>query len=189
MIALGRDCQRHRPALVDFVDRGAVGPGTASALHHLDRCARCTEAIESTILTITAVRRYADHVADVDPPIDSWPRLRDRIVGLRRRSALSSPIAGIAMSVAIVAVLALPLRMTWLAPTAEPSAGVSSPAHMTQEERRAETAYLAGSRRVASIPDAVVSTRIAPADVPREIWDVRKEVHSAKPSGRPPEPI
>ena len=189
MIALGRECQRHRPALVDFVDRGAVGPETARALRHLDHCARCTEAIESTILAITAVRRYADHVADVDPPVDSWPRLRERIVGLRRRSALSSPITGIAMSLAIVAVLAMPIRMTWLAPTAEPSAAVSSTANLTPEERRVETAYLAASRRVASRPDVVAWAGIAPADYPREVWDVRKEVHSAKPSGRPPEPI
>jgi hypothetical protein len=189
VIALGRECQRHRPALVDFVDRGAVGPETGPALRHLDRCPRCTEAIESTILAITAVRRYADHVADVEPPVDSWPRLRRRIVGLRRRSAVSSPITGIAMSVAIVAVLAMPLRMAWLAPTAEPSAAVSSNAYLTPEERRVETAYLAASRRVASVPGAAVLTGIVPAAVPREIWDVRKEVHSAKPSGRPPEPI
>lgn len=189
MIPLGRECQRHRPALVDFVDRGAVGPATSPALRHLDRCPSCTEAIESTILAITAVRRYADHVAGVEPAIDSWPRLRTRIVGLRRRSMLSSPITGIAMSVAIVAVLAMPLRMSWFAPTAEPSAAVPAIVNLTPEERRVETAYLAASRRVASGPDTTASIVIVPADVPREVWDVRKEVHSAKPSGRPPEPI
>jgi hypothetical protein len=189
VIALGRQCQRHRPALIDFVDHGAVGPETGPALHHLDRCAKCTEAIESTILAITAVRRYADHVAAVEPPVDAWPRLRERIVGLRRPSAVQSPIAGIAMSFAIVAVLAMPLRLSWFSPSAEASASPTTNPVTTPEERRVETAYLAASRRIVSVPGAIISTGIIPASVPREVWDVRKEVHSAKPSGRPPEPI
>jgi hypothetical protein len=189
VISIGRQCQRHRPVLIDFVDHGAVGPETAAALRHLDRCLRCTEAIESTILAITAIRRYADHVAGVEPPADAWPRLRDRIVGLHRPSAVRSPIAGIAMSFAIVAVLALPLRLSWFTPSAESSASPTTNPVITPEERRVETAYLAASRRVVSVPDTTASTGIVPASVPREVWDVRKEVYSAKPSGRPPEAI
>jgi hypothetical protein len=189
VISIGRQCQRHRPVLIDFVDHGAVGPETGPALRHLDRCLRCTEAIESTILAITAIRRYADHVAGVEPPVDAWPRLRDRVVELRRPSVVRSPIAGLAMSFAIVAVLAMPLRLSWFSPTAEPGASQITNPVITPEERRVETAYLAASRRVVSLAVTTASIGIVPASVPREVWDVRKEVYSAKPSGRPPEPI
>ena len=60
MIELRGACARHRPALLDFVDRGEIASGTAGALAHLDRCDRCTDELESTVLTITALRRLGD---------------------------------------------------------------------------------------------------------------------------------
>ena len=39
--AFRTSCVRHREALVDFVDRREMGPGTAAALTHLDHCRAC----------------------------------------------------------------------------------------------------------------------------------------------------
>ena len=188
MIDIGRSCSRYRPVLVDFVDRGEVRPETGLALAHLDGCRRCTEAIEATMLTITALRRLGDEVGGVEPGPDAWPRLRIRISSWRRRPVFMSPLAGIAMSFAIVAVLIVPFRVgggglvgTEASPTAS-TAPVTSLA-----DRRIEAAYLALSRT----PPATVSVAVGsvPQNLPHEILQVRKEVHSAKPSVRPPEPI
>jgi anti-sigma factor RsiW len=110
VIDFGRSCARHRSALVDFADRGEIGPATAAALAHLDRCDRCTAAIESMVLTVTALRRYADTL-DAEPSPDAWPRLVERITKWRRRPLAMSPLAGIAMSLAMVIVVVLPFRL------------------------------------------------------------------------------
>src|SRR4029078_13268269 len=81
----GRSCARHQGLLVAFIDRGEVRPGTSAALSHLDRCDRCTEAIESTMLTITALRRLGDAAQGAEPRPDAWPRLRVRLQSLRPR--------------------------------------------------------------------------------------------------------
>lgn len=187
MIDLNRACSRHRPVLIDFIDRGEVQPATGAALAHLDRCARCTEVVEGTVLTITALRRIGDDAARVEPPEDAWPRLRDRIRQWQRRPALMSPVAGVAMSFALVAVLVLPIRFAGGAlvdPTI--AATFSSDTSVSPAERLIESAYRASSRRQPTSADSVGSL---PLNLPAEIWQVRKEVHSAKPSGRPPEPI
>jgi hypothetical protein len=189
VIDLGRSCARHRPVLVDFVDRGEVGPATGRALAHLERCARCTEAIESTVLTITALRRMGDELRSIEPSPDAWPRLRARITGWRRPAAMS-PLAGIAMSMAIVAVLVMPFRLgaagtidRWPA-TAE----ATSPA-VDLEDQQIETAYLAVSRRALPSSGDAADVGSLPMNIPEEIRQARKEVHSAKPSGRTIPPI
>jgi hypothetical protein len=194
VIDFGRACARHRPVLVDFVDRAEVRPETAAALRHLDECARCTDAVESTLLAITALRRLADDVELAEPRTDAWPRLRARITGLRRRPAVMSPLAGVAMSFAIVGVLVLPFRLgadRFDEPTAPPAA---PDARAVTAERIIESAYVASSRRLAPAPpdDAASSSASSgrvTSNIPAEIWQVRKEVHSAKPTGRPAEPI
>jgi hypothetical protein len=79
VIDLTRGCTRYRPVLIDFIDRREVGTDTRAALAHLDRCTRCTEVIESTMLTITALRRLGDETATAEPAADAWPRLRVRV--------------------------------------------------------------------------------------------------------------
>jgi hypothetical protein len=187
VIDLGRGCSRHRPVLVDFVDRGEVRAATAAALAHLDRCARCTDAIEHTMLTITAMRRLGDDAARVEPADDSWPRLRLRIRSWRRRPAVMSPLAGAAMSFAIVAVLILPVHIVGtgvIDPTV--AATYSTDTSASPHDRLIETAYLANSRRQST---TTATGGSVPLNIPAEIRQVRKEVHSAKPSGRPLEPI
>ena len=190
MIDLGGSCNRHRPLLVDFVDRGEVQPGTSAALAHLDRCARCLAAIESTMLTITALRRLGDAAIEAEPRPDAWPRLRARIEGLRpRRPKVMSPLAGIALSFAIVAVVVVPFRFGGgtLDAGATPL-GQSAP--INPAERRIETAYIAAVRHVASTAGAnqnfdtsAAFNRIYPDD----IRPTRKEVGPAATTVRPSE--
>jgi len=92
------------------------------------------------------------------------------------------------MSFAIVAVLIVPFRLgnggligSAASPTVR-TAPATSPA-----DRRIEAAYLALSRTPSTSASLAVGS--VPQNLPHEILAVRKEVHSAKPSGRPPEPI
>ena len=184
----GRSCSRYRRLLVEFVDRGEIGPATADALAHLERCPRCTESIESTVLAITALRRLGNDLEAVEPSTDAWPRLRARITGWRR-PVVMSPLAGVAMSVAIVMVLVLPFRLggggelRWsdsAAPTVRPATGIA--------DHKVEAAYLAASRRQ-PLAGPVAATGSLPMNIPEEVLQARKEVHSAKPSWRSTQPI
>ena len=198
MIDFGRGCARFRPLLVDFVDRGEVSPATGVALAHLDRCARCTEAIESTMLTITALRRIGDdaEAAAAEAGIDAWPRLRVRIQSWRRRPVVMSPLTGIAMSFALVAVLVLPVRLggTLLGPV--DAASPADPAAATRRitDRRIEAAYIASVRQGSFVPVAQgapieESVSSYPRTYPDNYRPTRKEVGPAEPAGRPPEAI
>jgi hypothetical protein len=185
VIDLARSCSRHRPLLVDFVDRGEVRPGTAAALAHLERCDRCTEAIEATMLTITALRRLGDATVRAEPREDAWPRLRARLQSPRpRRLAVMSPLAGVAMSFALVAVVIVPFRLSGgslLGSAASPTTGRASTLDVA--EHRIETAYIATVRRhEASTPDATIAA--APASAfhrmyPDRFHPIRKEVGPA----------
>lgn len=194
MIDLGRNCSRHRAPLVDFVDRGEVGPGTAAALAHLDRCARCTDAIEATMLTITALRRLGGEAAAVEPPADAWPRLRLRIERWRRPSRFMSPVAGLAVSTAMVVVLVVPLRLggSLARPGASPTAIGGPPVNAA--DRRIEAAYISAVRRPGvgrTEGSAVTAAWVVayPRANPDNYRQTRKEVGPAEPSGRPPEAI
>jgi anti-sigma factor RsiW len=191
VIDLGGSCNRHRPLLVDFVDRGEVQPGTSAALAHLDRCPRCLAAIESTMLTITALRRLGEAAIEAEPRPDAWPRLRARIEGLRpRRPKVMSPLAGIAMSFAIVAVIVVPFRFGGGTLDQGTAAPLGQSAPINPAERRIETAYIAAVRHVASTagvdqdgdPSAAFN-RIYPDD----IRPIRKEVGPAATPLRPSE--
>jgi hypothetical protein len=101
-------CRRHRSALLDFASSGSARAATAAALDHLDRCDRCLAELESTSLAVAALRRIGSEVEQVEPPADAWPQLRERVVRRRApRMAFMSPVAGMAMSIAIVAVSVL----------------------------------------------------------------------------------
>jgi hypothetical protein len=190
VIVLSRSCERYRPLLVGFVDRGEVQPGTRAALAHLDRCEACIDAMESTVLTITALRRLGTAASSAEPRPDAWPRLRARLERRRaRRSAVMSPLTGIAMSVAIVALFVVPFQLRGsqlLRPSATPIAGG---AVVDPVERRIETAYIAAVRRtetstkVSNVVGQTASnfTRIYPDD----IGPTRKEVGPAPTAARP----
>jgi hypothetical protein len=193
VIDLARSCNRHRPLLVDFVDRGEVRAGTAAALAHLERCDHCTEAIESTMLTITALRRLGDATVRVEPRDDAWPRLRARLQSPRpRRLAVMSPLAGVAMSVALVAVMIAPFRLaggSLLGSAASPTTDRASTADLA--ELRLETAYIATVRRhdgsTSSPSTAVASASAFYRIYPDRIHPTRKEVGPAATTTRPSE--
>lgn len=197
MIDLARGCARFRPLLVDFVDRGEVSPATGAALAHLDRCARCTEAIESTMLTITALRRIGDDAAAAaaQPESDAWPRLRVRIEKWHRRPVVMSPLAGIGMSFALVAVLVLPVRLggTLLGPVATSRPTDPAAAMHRIIDRRIEAAYIAAVRQGSLVSAEALAANAATSSYPRTYPDnyraTRKEVGPAEPAGRPPEAI
>ncbi|HET7472286.1 MAG TPA: hypothetical protein VFJ71_04075 [Candidatus Limnocylindrales bacterium] len=194
MIDLTRACSRHRPVLIDFVDRGEVRPETGAALAHLDRCTRCTEIVEGTMLTITALRRLGDDAAAAEPPADAWPRLRIRIEGWRRRPAIMSPLAGVAMSFAIVAVLVLPVRLGGTGvvdPTIATS--FSRDTSVSAAERANENAFLARQRARSASGDrddgANPTGSIYPIRYPDNIKPKQKEVDPAQSTGRPTQAI
>lgn len=193
MIDLVRGCARYRVTLIDFVDRGEVRAETSAALAHLDRCLACTEVVESTILTITALRRLGDDASGAEPPADAWPRLRMRIQGWRRRPALMSPLAGLAMSFAIVAVLVFPVRFggTSLGPGA--SSLVDQGVGREAADRQIEAEYIASVHQGGSSADSPGEPLgLAAFGSPRNpdnYRPTRKEVGQVEPNGRPPEAI
>jgi hypothetical protein len=193
VIELTRACSRYRATLIDFVDRGEVRAETSAALAHLDRCIPCTELVESTILTITALRRIGDDASHVEPRPDAWPRLRIRIQGWRRRPALMSPLAGLAMSFAIVAVLVFPVRFggTSLGPGA--SSLVDQGAAQDASDREIEAAYIASVHQGGPIAGGSGVSPEQPAfgypRNPDNYHPTRKEVGPVEPNGRPPEAI
>ncbi|HEY8439426.1 MAG TPA: hypothetical protein VIK65_12520 [Candidatus Limnocylindrales bacterium] len=194
MIDLGRSCSRHRPALVDFVDHGEVRSETAAALVHLDRCERCMEAIESTVLTITALRRYAGSLDAVDPAPDAWPRLAARVTTWRRRPVSMSPLSGLAMSVAVVVALVLPFR---LGPSDLAGAAGSAAPSRAHAAAAQPDAIRAASRRAPGSESEPIETAVGPATLSRGEAEVVvdsirvtvKEVSLDEPAGRLARPI
>jgi hypothetical protein len=137
---LDRGCRRHRGALLDFVDTGVVGSRTPLALAHLERCGACTGFLESTALTVTALRRLGEDAAKAEPAVDAWPRLRARLEGLRpSRLSLVAPLARMALTAAFVAILVTPTRFTG------PGAPGSSLAHWGPTDAAPSTAEIVRS--------------------------------------------
>jgi hypothetical protein len=99
-------CDRHRPALVDFIDRGERGAATRDALDHLGRCRACEREMSDLALTIVALRRTAAEIRTVPVPAIA----ADRVVALRRRRdpwrwrfQLGSLVASSALAALVVA--------------------------------------------------------------------------------------
>ena len=199
MIDRNRGCARFRPALIDFVDRGEVRVDTATALAHLDVCSSCTDVVEATMLTVTALRRMGDEAGSIEPRSDAWPRLRARLEGWRRRPwrrrpALLSPLMGLAMSVAIVTVLILPFQLggSFRGPIDSPQGGNSTIASLA--DRQIEAAYIASVRSAGPAADDSAAERESsigsyPRNYPDNYRPTRKEVGQAAPNGRPPDAI
>lgn len=189
MIELGGGCRRHRAALLDFVDRGEIRPETAPALAHLDRCDRCTAELESTVLTITALRRLGDEASRLEPAVDAWPRLRARLDRWRPvRWAVMSPTAGLVMSLSLVAVLVAPIRIDGSGQRRVDTEAASDRSHAALVDRRVEADYISAMSRKGTFPEAPVIVRSSdwiPKTYPDNIRPDRKEVTPAAPSVRP----
>jgi hypothetical protein len=181
--AFRSSCMGHREALVDFVDRREMGPGTAAALRHLDRCRACEDDLAGIARTITALRRVHRYVAAAEPRPDAWLRLRERIGRPRQVWRWRTTLAGLTTSTLLVGVLAAPVSF------GRPSADhLPQPSWLTYE-LHLEAQYLANAR-VGELPPTPRTTGSGiPQNYPPEIWEVRKEVQSAKPTLRPAKPI
>ena len=143
------------------------------------------------MLTITALRRMGDEAATVEPPADAWPRLRVRIQGWRRRPIVMSPLAGVAMSFAIVAVLVLPVRLSGTGvvdPTVQTT--FSSDTSVSPSERQTEQAFLARQRVPAAGADEAESRPGSWRRIyPDNLRPKQKEVDPAQSTGRPAQAI
>ena len=187
MIEFTGACARHRPALLDFVDHAEIGPATGEAMVHLDQCDRCTADLEAIALTITALRRIGDEADRVEPAEDAWPRLQARLARWRpARWRIMSPIAGMAMSVALVAVLVVPLRFEAVSGPAEASPTFDSVGPPRAERQLDATSSSATHRAVpSSRGPAAGSTGSVSRNYPDGIRPVRKDVPSDRVSVRP----
>jgi anti-sigma factor RsiW len=102
----GRRCEQHRGALLDFADTREVRPATAAALEHLGRCPECVRELEVTALAIVGLRRLYDEVKAIEPPLDTWERLRSRVTRPATPTyGLRSPVLGVVTAWALVAAI------------------------------------------------------------------------------------
>jgi hypothetical protein len=102
----GRRCEQHRDALLDFADSREIRPATAAALEHIGRCHDCARQLEVTALAIVGLRRLYEEVRAIEPPGDSWTRLRTRIDRPRVATySLRSPLLGSLVSVVMIAAI------------------------------------------------------------------------------------
>jgi len=106
-------CVIHRPALVDFVERQALGPDSPAALDHLARCAPCERDLTEVAQTVFALRRLGAHAGEVEPPADGWTTLRERIERSQRAAddaarRFRRAFGGAVVAVAVAALVAIP---------------------------------------------------------------------------------
>lgn len=152
-------CRRYRAALIDFIDRHEIGPGTREALDHLDRCRRCENELAEVALTIHAVRRVMADAALRDPAGDAWDRLRLRI----QRPAASvwrarSTMAGLVAGAGLVATLVGPTTVWHARGVVEREPGPDSATlkASTVADLQAESAFLNRVRVERVVPAAPV---------------------------------
>lgn len=115
-----RDCERHRPSLVELA-ASLGGPGHEAGEParrevgldaHLETCAACRAEAEELALLSIAVRRAWSETDAVEPPPDAWPRLRARVAPATPRplrSRAASSVTGVAMAAALAIGLVAPL--------------------------------------------------------------------------------
>jgi hypothetical protein len=95
------------------------------------------------------------------------------------------------MSIALVAVLVAPFRVSTATASPTPVYQSSSQPAVSLEERRTEAAYIA-KIRMGTFPKEEPASRPVvtyPRKYPDNIQPERKEVDPAEPSGKPPEAI
>ena len=106
-------CVVHRPALVDFVERHALGPDSPAALEHLARCTPCERDLTEVAQTVIALRRLGVRAGEVQAPADGWTTLRERIERSQRAAddaarRFRRAFGGAVVAVAVAALVAIP---------------------------------------------------------------------------------
>lgn len=186
ILAPRRPCLDHRSVLLDFIDRRERSDATPVALAHLERCRDCEGELAQAALAISALRRLHAALADAEPEPDAWLRLRRRVTRPVDPWPWRATLGGLATSAMLVAVLVMPVTIGRPA-TLDNGLGLPDlPAELARE-----STYLAGVRvgTLPPVPRVVRGGGSLPRVYPPEISQVRKEVTSAPPVVRLPEPI
>jgi hypothetical protein len=90
---------RHREleTLLDIADDIPTGGDAVDAQAHLRTCHHCASDLTDYLLVTNRLRRWGADVRAVEPPLDAWSRLRDRVArddGARRRRTRTSWVTG-----------------------------------------------------------------------------------------------
>lgn len=106
-------CVVHRPALVDFIERQALGPDSPAALDHLARCRACEQDLTEVAQTVFALRRLGARAGEVEAPADGWPTLRARIERSQRAADEAArrfrrAFGGAVVAIAVAVLVAVP---------------------------------------------------------------------------------
>jgi hypothetical protein len=138
-------CTRHRPALLDLVDRGERGAGTDAALDHLAVCPTCERELTETAKAIWALRRVGSEVRAM--PVPSVPSDAIARLATPDRTAWDwrFQLGGLIASAAIVAVLVAPrVGVLPFAPSA----------HSLMPDRPLAASWRLAEARIAASPDS-----------------------------------
>jgi hypothetical protein len=116
-----RDCSRFRPWLGARAAAASASPAVPPQVpagldvdRHLAACRACRTEAEELALLSFAIRRAWQGAADLEPPADAWPRLRERVSRPRPTGRLvwaTTSMAGVAMGTALAIGLIAPLGM------------------------------------------------------------------------------
>jgi hypothetical protein len=145
--------------------------------------------LDSTVLAIAALRRLGDEAARIEPPVDSWPRLRARLTTSRpSRVSIVSPLGGMVMTIALAAILVAPLRLSHGSATD----GVDSVGSSDPSSSAITAVYTSSARRgtdgsnspAAPKPRVEIQSKLIYPDR----GSVEKEVTSNRSTVRPAEP-
>jgi hypothetical protein len=174
-------CRVHRPALVDLVDHGERGPGTAAALDHLALCAPCEHELTDLALMIAALRRAGSAYRALEVPVA--PRSAPRVPAAphRRAGPRRLHLGGLVASAGIAALLVAP--RVGLVPQPR-GVGPESPGHAVV------VSWQAVEHRLAISPDVapVAALRSLPPRYPEGLTRPWKEVSSTDAAARELEP-
>lgn len=175
-------CARHRPVLLDLVDRQERGPATAEALAHLDRCPACEAELVEITLTSLALRRLWADARTARPPEQAWPAVRDRLgrpAGSAWRSRI--PMAGLVVGAALVALVLGP-SLAWARPGVAFEEPGTDPVLLVQQAREGRTADRLAEVRF------IMARRAGPPAEPAVDWRAvapRPDPDRARDAGQP----
>jgi hypothetical protein len=176
----------HRPILVDLVDRGERGPGTAAALDHLAVCHPCERETTELALTIAALRRAGMAYRALEVPEVRRPVPVAASAPPRRRSLTwRLQLGGLVTSAALAALLVAP--RVGLVP-AQP-VSVATPA-VVPAGPAAVVSWKAVEHRLAVTPDTapIAAVRSLPPRYPEGLLRPWKEVPTTDAAARELEP-
>jgi hypothetical protein len=168
---LATACAPHRAPLLDFADSRDAATIDAASLDHLDRCSACRADVEATALAVIALRRLAAEAESSEAPSDGWARLRGRVARRASPWRWRAPLAGLLVSVGLVAIMVAPAaRLRPAAPYIQ-EAGIESSIFDAQRaaDDRGDQQAMQLLRAARSLPVPADQTEPVPLDL-RVFW-------------------